>query len=41
MFSYEMISDYYQKGLFSQEDLKMFVDCGWLTSKEMKQIKGA
>lgn len=38
MFSYEMILDYYQKGLFSQEDLKMFVDCGWITEEEKNTI---
>ena len=35
MFSYEMILDYYRKGLFSQEDLDSFVECGWITSEEV------
>ena len=36
--SYEVIKSYYNMRLFTQEDLKLFVDCNWITREQMNEI---
>ena len=36
--SYEIIKSYYDMGLFTKEDLQLFVDCGWITQEQMNEI---
>ena len=36
--SYEIIKSYYDMGLFTKEDLKLFVSCGWITQEQMNDI---
>ena len=36
--SYEVIKAYYDMGLFTEEDLKLFVNCGWITQEQMNDI---
>lgn len=37
--SFDLIKDYYNLGLFSDDDLDMFVSIGWLTEKQAKELK--
>ena len=36
--SYEVIKSYYDIRLFTQEDLQLFVDCGWIIQEQMNDI---
>ena len=36
--SFELIKDYYNLGLFTNNDLDMFVSIGWLTYKQKKEL---
>lgn len=36
--SYELIKSYYELGLFTNDDLDMFVSIGWLTEKQRKEL---
>ena len=36
--SYELIKSYYELGLFTKNDLEMFVSIGWLTDKQKKEL---
>ena len=36
--SFELIKDYYNLGLFTDNDLDMFVSIGWLTDKQKKEL---
>ena len=36
--SFELIKDYYNLGLFTNNDLDMFVSIGWLTDKQKKEL---
>lgn len=38
--NYEVIKQYYELGLFSTDDLDMFVSIGWLTEKQKKKLLG-
>jgi hypothetical protein len=38
--SYAVIKEYYEKGLFNDTNLDLFVKCGWITQKEANEIKG-
>ena len=37
---YLFVKEYYDMGLFNDDDLQMYVTIGWITKAEMKQIKG-
>lgn len=37
--SFELIKDYYNLGLFTNDDLDMFVSIGWLTDGQSKELK--
>ena len=37
--SFELIKDYYNLGLFTNDDLDMFVSIGWLTYGQSKELK--
>lgn len=37
--SFELIKDYYNLGLFSDDNLDMFVSIGWLTDGQSKELK--
>lgn len=37
--SFELIKDYYNLGLFTNDDLDMFVSIGWLTDVQSKELK--
>ena len=37
--SFELIKDYYNLGLFTNDDLDMFVSIGWLTDGQSKERK--
>ena len=36
--SYELIKSYYELGLFTKNDLEIFVSIGWLTEKQKKEL---
>ena len=36
--SYELIKDYYNLGLFTNDDLDTFASIGWLTDKQKKEL---
>lgn len=36
--SFELIKDYYNLGLFTNNDLDMFVSIGWLTETQRKEL---
>ena len=36
--SFELIKSYYELGLFTNDDLDMFVSIGWLTDKQKKEL---
>ena len=36
--SYELIKSYYELGLFTNNDLDMFVSIGWLKDKQKKEL---
>lgn len=36
--SFELIKDYYNLGLFTNDDLEMFVSIGWLKEKQRKEL---
>ena len=36
--SFELIKSYYELGLFTNDDLDMFVSIGWLTEKQRKEL---
>ena len=36
--SFELIKDYYNLGLFTNNDLDMFVSIDWLTDKQKKEL---
>lgn len=38
MMSYEVIKAYYELGLFTKDDLKVFVLVGWLTEEQKKEL---
>lgn len=38
--SFDVIKDYYSKGLFNDKNLDLFVKCGWITEEQKKEIKG-
>lgn len=38
--SYELIKQYYDLGLFTQDDLDTFVQIRWITEKQKKDILG-
>ena len=38
--SYETIKSYYELGLFTEQDLNLFVECGWITKEEKNEILG-
>lgn len=37
--SFELIKDYYNLGLFTNDNLDMFVSIGWLTEEQSKELK--
>lgn len=37
---YDMVKEYYDKGLWSEYRVQMAVDKGWITSEEYKEITG-
>ena len=37
--SFELIKDYYNLDLFTNDDLDMFVSIGWLTDGQSKELK--
>jgi|GEM_PF-721108 hypothetical protein len=37
--SFELIKDYYNLGLFTNDNLDMFVFIGWLTEEQSKELK--
>lgn len=37
--SFELIKDYYKLGLFTNDNLDMFVSIGWLTDEQSKELK--
>lgn len=36
---FELIKDYYNLGLFTNDNLDMFVSIGWLTEEQSKELK--
>ena len=36
--SFELIKDYYNLGLFTNDDLEIFVSIGWLTESQRKEL---
>lgn len=36
--SYELIKSYYELGLFTKNDLEMFVYIGWITEVQRKEL---
>lgn len=38
--TFEIIKDYYEKGLFNDTNLDLFVKIGWITENQKKEIKG-
>lgn len=36
--TYEVIKEYYNKGLFKDTDLELFVSCGWLSNEQKLEI---
>lgn len=38
---YDTIRNYYRLGFYSDEDLNVFVACGWITDEEKNEITGA
>ena len=36
--SYEVITAYYNMKLFTEQDLKLFIECGWITQEQMIKI---
>ena len=36
--SYELIKDYYNLGLFTDNDLDMFASIGWITEVQRKEL---
>ena len=36
--SYELIKSYYELGLFTDNDLDMFVSIGWITEAQRKEL---
>lgn len=36
--SYEIIKEYFEKSLFNDADLDLFVACGWITEQQKKEI---
>ena len=39
--SFELIKSYYELGLFTNDDLDMFVSICWLTDGQSKELKDA
>ncbi|PEZ05572.1 XkdX family protein [Bacillus sp. AFS018417] len=37
---YEWIKDWYSKGFYTKEEVKVFVKAGWITAEEYKDITG-
>lgn len=37
--SFELIKDYYNLGLFTNDNLDMFVSIGWLTEEQSNELK--
>lgn len=37
--SFELIKDYYNLGLFTNDNLDLFVSIGWLTEEQSKELK--
>lgn len=37
---YEWIKDYYDDGYYTNEQVKVFVEAGWITAAEYEQITG-
>lgn len=38
---YETIKKYYELGLYTEDNLKVFISVGWLTSEEYNMIVGS
>lgn len=38
---YELLKKYYDMGIYNDENMKLFVACGWITSDEYKEITGS
>ena len=38
---YDLLKKYYDMGIYNDENMKVFVACGWLTPEEYKQITGS
>lgn len=36
--SYELIKKYFVSGLFSETDLDLFVQAGWITEEQKKEL---
>lgn len=36
--SFELIKDYYNLGLFTNDDLEIFASIGWITDKQKKEL---
>ena len=36
--SFELIKDYYNLGLFTNDDLDMFASIGWITEAQRKEL---
>ena len=37
----DYIKEYYGLGLFTNDDMKLFVKVGWLTSEQYKEVTGS
>lgn len=37
---YDLLKKYYDMGIYNDENMKVFVACGWLIPEEYKQITG-
>ena len=38
---YNLLKRYYDMGIYTDENMKVFVACGWITPEEYKQITGS
>lgn len=36
----QWIADYYNQGLYTQEDIAVFVQAGWVTPEDYEEITG-
>lgn len=37
---YNLLKKYYDMGIYTDENMKVFVACGWITTEEYKEITG-